>query len=502
MNRLAALMIGCGIAVCGAASAAPPDALAKFVDERTAAIARISLDRIDGAALGEAAPLVELHRPWLESLRKAGARELYMVVALDDLPPQSSPAPSAMVPLEDGADAKAIGDLLCGGPEKGGPASWTTCASIRGAVLAGDDASLERARKMVPIARPDLLAAIEAAGDAPAVAVASLPEDLRHAIDELAPILPSELGGGSSSVLSRGLRWISLGFRPGSPSGLRLIAQATDPGAAKVLASVGGKLGQVMIPSKEVAAFVPQFPALANSLTPRIEADRIIIDLTGQAGSQWVNALVSPVVERFARRQCVDNLKTLGLAMHNYHGVHGTFPPAYSSDAQGKPLLSWRVLILKYLDEEELFKEFHLDEPWDAPHNRALIGRMPKVFACPSRRGGALASGMTIYKTPRGPQTAFPGSFGVNLKNVTDGTSNTIMIVETPADQAVTWTKPDDWDVPATLDVKAILSRHVGGADATMMDGSVRFFRDTTTAETLGKLLTPAGGEPIGAGDW
>lgn len=502
MRYLTALVLGLGLTVCGAAAAGPPDVIAQFLDDRTAAVARVRLDRIDGAALGEAAPLAEMYRPWLDSLRKAGARDLYLIVALDDLPPYPSPAPSAVVPLEAGTDAKAIGDLLCGGPEKRGPAAWTTCASIRGAVLAGNDASLERVRKMTPVARPDLLAALEAAGDAPAAAAATPPEDLRRTIDELAPILPVELGGGPSATVSRGLTWVSLGFRPGSPSGLRLIVQASDPGAATALAAIGGKGVQAMRPSPEVAAFVPQFPMMADALAPRIEADRIVVDLTGRAGSQWVSALVAPILERFARSECVDNLKTLGLAMHNYHAIRGTFPPAYSADAQGKPLLSWRVLILKYLEEDALFKEFRLDESWDSPHNKALIGRMPKVFACPSRRGGTLAPGMTIYKTPRGPQTGFPGAVGFDLKGATDGTSNTIMILETPVDQAVPWTKPDDWDVPAAIDVKAVLSRHVGGAEATMMDGSVRFFRDSMTADTLKKLLTPAGGEVVGSNDW
>ena len=94
-------------------------------------------------------------------------------------------------------------------------------------------------------------------------------------------------------------------------------------------------------------------------------------------------ALTAPFAENAARSQCINNLKQIGLAMHNYHAMHKTFPPAYTVDKAGKPLLSWRVLILPYLEQDALYKEFHLDEPWDSEHNRALIDRMPATYRCP-----------------------------------------------------------------------------------------------------------------------
>src|SRR5262249_9958875 len=137
------------------------------------------------------------------------------------------------------------------------------------------------------------------------------------------------------------------------------------------------------------------------------------------------------------RTQSMNNLKQLGLALHNYVDRKGRFPGAASRDKTGKPLLSWRVAILPYLAEEELFKEFHLDEPWDSPHNKQLIDRMPMTFRCPN---SAARPGYTTYLAPLGDQTAFFKPEGLRIRDFTDGTSNTILIVDAADDSAVIWT--------------------------------------------------------------
>ena len=84
----------------------------------------------------------------------------------------------------------------------------------------------------------------------------------------------------------------------------------------------------------------------------------------------------------------MNNLKQIGLAMHNYHDVHRTLPPAYHADASDRPLLSWRVLILPYLEQDALYREFHLNEPWDSDHNKKLIERIPAVYQSPGSAAG------------------------------------------------------------------------------------------------------------------
>ncbi len=101
------------------------------------------------------------------------------------------------------------------------------------------------------------------------------------------------------------------------------------------------------------------------------------------------------------RAQSVNNLKQIALAMHNLHDVNNHFPPQAIVDDDGKPLLSWRVAMLPYLEQQDLYNEFKLDEPWDSEHNKALIPRMPAVFAIP---GAAKPEpGKTFYRGFSGP---------------------------------------------------------------------------------------------------
>ena len=95
------------------------------------------------------------------------------------------------------------------------------------------------------------------------------------------------------------------------------------------------------------------------------------------------HALADDEIDAARRAQSMNNLKQFALAMHNYHDTNGKFPAASSFDKDGKPLLSWRVHVLPYLEQAELYKQFHLDEPWDSEHNKKLIEKMPNVLASP-----------------------------------------------------------------------------------------------------------------------
>ena len=244
-------------------------------------------------------------------------------------------------------------------------------------------------------------------------------------------------------------------------------------------------------------AFVPDFGKLADPFTTAIDGDRITISADAKAAGAWASAVLKPMRQRITRAECVNHLKQIALAMHNYLNAHGTFPPAFVADKAGKPLLSWRVLILPFVEEKALYDEFHLDEAWDSPHNKELIGRMPKVYACPSELGKKLEPGQTTYAVPRGPKTIFPGAVGRKIKEITDGTSNTILTIDLPGERAVIWTKPDDWNVPATIDPKTLLTRHPGGTEFGMADGSVRFLKQSISQMLLHALTTMNGGEVL-----
>src|SRR6478752_129864 len=132
----------------------------------------------------------------------------------------------------------------------------------------------------------------------------------------------------------------------------------------------------------------------------------------------------------------VTQLMQIGSALHEHHNDKKSFPAAFIADDDGKPLLSWRVEILPYIDERALYEKFDLAKPWDSPKNKPLIEKMPEVFRCPASRSPA---GTTIYQTARGPSTAFPGAEGIKYRGITDGLSNTIAIVEVNDTLAVPW---------------------------------------------------------------
>jgi prepilin-type processing-associated H-X9-DG protein len=235
----------------------------------------------------------------------------------------------------------------------------------------------------------------------------------------------------------------------------------------------------------------------------RLEGKGLAISgiVTGSLGLLFVPitiALLLPAVqaarEAARRSQCVNNMKQIGLALHNYHSINGHFPPASSVNAEGKPLLSWRVAILPLLNQQELYDEFKQDEPWDGPNNIRLLDRMPDLFRCPS--DAAMPGGsITHYEVISGPGSAFEGPDGQGFQTFIDGTSNTLAVVEAKA--PVEWTKPDDVDIKQVIG--SLGSKHPGGFNVLMADGSVRFIKNTINPMVLQSLATRNGGEVVSA---
>ncbi|HEX3599439.1 MAG TPA: DUF1559 domain-containing protein [Lacipirellulaceae bacterium] len=210
-------------------------------------------------------------------------------------------------------------------------------------------------------------------------------------------------------------------------------------------------------------------------------------------------ALLLPAVqaarEAARRNVSMNNLKQLILGLQNYHDTKKTFPAnaIYSSD--GKPLLSWRVAILPFLEEGGLYKQFHLDEPWDSEHNRALIAHMPTMFQNPSQD---LPPGKTTYLAAVGSDCIFNGTDKrISLRDITDGSSNTIMLVEANKELAVDWTKPDDWTYDAKNPKSGLGMAHPGGWLAAFADGHIQFMPNTTDDSKLKALFTRAGSEAV-----
>ena len=213
-------------------------------------------------------------------------------------------------------------------------------------------------------------------------------------------------------------------------------------------------------------------------------------------------AIVPPLVRRSYKARCAGHFQRLGVAMQRFHDAHGHFPAAAITDGKGKPLLSWRVALLPHLGYRSLYERFRLDEPWDSPHNRALVPRMPPVYACPSLADRRPF--VTGYQVVVGPRpvlaevgTLFEWSRGVEVREVLDGTSTTVMVAET--DRAVPWTQPDDLRFDPDGPLPHFGSGHPGGFHAVFADGTTRFLKFSISPQVLRAILTRDGGEVTGA---
>jgi len=203
------------------------------------------------------------------------------------------------------------------------------------------------------------------------------------------------------------------------------------------------------------------------------------------------------------RSYCANNLKQIGLALANYEARYGCLPPAYIADESGKPMHSWRVLILPFLEEKGTYDLYDFDEPWDGPNNSKLLGRVPRIFQCPKqdRSGGQMTH--TSYAVVVGPGTMWPGDESVCSRDVTDGTSRTLLVVEV-ADSGIEWMEPRDLQIDKLApninptSGQGISGKHRDkGANVVFADGHYEYLPEDLTPEQIRAMLSRAGGEEV-----
>jgi hypothetical protein len=515
MLRNASLALIGLLAFLGSARGAPPSqAVAPFVDDETMAVYRVDLTKIDVAKsarrlLGPIADKGPLTQPLrdlatrTESLRKAGAAEVYVLL-------RANQGPSFVVPLVPGADRAKLEQTLAG---KAAPESrpfWQVGSVADIAVFAGRQEELERARRAdrkAPLP-PWIAEAMKAEESADIQIVFAPNAPLRQALEQQMPTLPPAIGGGPITVLTRGLTWGAIGVRLEPKASIHVTARATDAQAAQdldklaadTLKFLGPIAPNILMAFGPGAPPVPGMTKLVQQVAVKVDGARLTAGLDVEQVADLVRPQLAKIRPMNIHVDCVNNLKQIMLAMHNYHDANNAFPPAFRANKTGKPLLSWRVLILPFLGQGELYNEFHLDEPWSSPHNKALIVKMPDVYRCPSLDPEKTPIGKTSYLTPRGKRSMFPGATGVKIADITDGTSNTVAVVDGGADNMVVWTVPDDWEIDG-VDIKpeTILKQHVRGSYVGFADGSVRLLQSTINHAVFDALLTRAGGEVIAA---
>ncbi|MFO0979989.1 MAG: DUF1559 domain-containing protein [Planctomycetaceae bacterium] len=205
----------------------------------------------------------------------------------------------------------------------------------------------------------------------------------------------------------------------------------------------------------------------------------------------YLEAQIKETRDRRNEARRLSSLRQMGLAFHNYHDTYNRFPGA-NSDNENDAKLSWRVHLLPYLEQAELYQQFHLDEPWDSEHNKTLIEKMPDIF----KTEGVKDAGKTSLHVLTGDNMPFGQEEARRIRDVTDGTSNTLMVVEAGADKASEWTKPEELKFNGD-DPKATFGKVGSLLPVLLMDGSTQLLSMDLDADVLKALATHAGGEVI-----
>jgi len=256
--------------------------------------------------------------------------------------------------------------------------------------------------------------------------------------------------------------------------------------------------GQVPVPLQMAMS---SGKAVLESFQVQTRGDSSQFSMTAPGAGQQL-AMMAPMMlpaimqARAAAQRTVskNNLKQIALALHNFHDVYQRLPNAAAKSPSGDKWLSWRVHLLPYLDQNELYAKFALEEPWDSPTNRPLAEQMPDVFRSVN---ATVENGKTLFQVPVGPGTIFEDGTGRSFQDITDGTSNTVVVVEVSPDRAVYWTQPDDFTFNPDSPADGLGGVQPGGFQAIMADGAVHMISTDLSSSKLKGLFTRNGAEDV-----
>jgi hypothetical protein len=211
---------------------------------------------------------------------------------------------------------------------------------------------------------------------------------------------------------------------------------------------------------------------------------------------------------------CSNNLKQIALALHNYHDRYGSLPPAYVADEDGKPMHSWRVLILPYLEQQALYDIYDMDEPWNGPNNIQLLKDVPSIYACPSATGHSKRRGTcTSYVAVVGPTTPWPAPSVASFATIKDGMSNTALVVE--SNHEIPWLEPRDLQMDEAMALltsgnpessgchrsEDFFYEYFSGRNVAIGDGRIRFLGHGIERRVWSALLGAADGIELNDSD-
>lgn len=540
-------------------------AAAPYIDRETVFLGYIDLDTAwgDGAQRGlvtllgpegnqfAAHPGFGMAKQAVKQFQEAGAEEVVFTLSLLDIHAEGGPV--AIVTTSDPAQSHKVEQMVksfIAFDTRNEGVRAESLRDARGSIVVASPGTLERMKGLTPVARPTLTEPLANLLDDPnangAGLVTSMGSDARRVVRELFPRLPAPFDKVTGTLLADDIKYDTIAVGKPPEWSIRWEIETRHADAATTLkeaAEAGLKLlakfdpqgksskpytGPVDVPTESLNSPPGPNPQVAEivrrisaALEIKKEGARLVVEVDhgSQLTQDLVKHVLGPAVQdarNAARRsQQMNNFKQVALALLNFHDTQKHFPAASAIvDKDGKPLLSWRVAILPYLGEQQLFEKFRVDESWDSEHNLKLAKEMPAVFADP-RHPELAAEGKTTVMLPVHTEGVFRplGQVGAPLerqilgkkfflaqgrlfKEITDGTSNTMMAVEVAPERAVVWTRPDDWQVDLENPLEGLASPGRKTVVFAMFDGSAHALDvPSTDVKYLRALITRAGGE-------
>lgn len=463
--------------------------IAPFFTADTLAVVDIDVASIDPAAMASwiqqhtevdeatTAPAVQMISGVLATLRGAGVDRVYALVMTEDLPTAGG---ALLIPCD---QPDTVAGLLAVAAAQIPERYDYQVHREEGLVVLAPASTWERLRQRPAAARPELTRALQSVSDLPHRMAVAIPERLRA---EVAALWPDELPAAvplqySPRQWMEDFRAEAIGWQlPPEP---RLTVHVITAGAeaAKRTAEAAKRMLAV------VAADLPEAQVA-------VQDEQVVVEFAEEQIVWAVQRATNPLNLAHGTLQEMNQLKQIMLAMHNYADSHGHLPPRATANKDGQLLLSWRVMILPFLEQQALYEQFHLDEPWDSPHNLRLAETIPVQYIV---SGPALAPGETRIRLPQIEASLWAGEGPpLGFKDVTDGTVNTIAVAIAPPSAAVPWTKPEPWELDETNLIESFFGDRESVPVASL-DGFVRTLPRSISAETFRALLTHQGGEVV-----
>ncbi len=424
-----------------------------------------------------------------------GVGHVYVLLRVSDLGHQG---PTWVVPVAQAGNPTAVRELILDIKPEQFPVE---CEVVDGYLLGATSAEqLQMLKTTRPTEPRNLADAWEALGQGAGGLIIFGDQDSRRVLRETFPQLPPPFAAIDGRLLADRLSWGGLSVSLPPEPRVEFLIQTTDNATATTIDASINQLLKIARSASLPEFWFDQLEALTKVLGPRVDGTRVRISLHDV---QQIIRLLAPHIqqarEKARRRTRMNQFKQIALAILNYDDRHKTFPTNANYSKEGQPLLSWRVHLLPYLEQSKLYEQFHLNEPWDSEHNKQLIVQMPQIYAEPDSALRAInQAGKTTYVVPVAAETLFPGNEQLTYKDITDGTSNTIMFVEVNPERAVVWTKPDDWQVDLNDPWAGLRRDDRNWFTAGFCDGHVNTFDEQSlSAKTLRALLTRASGDVI-----